>query len=125
MGYSLFALPQGVPVMKNPVCDGARQPFAVIGVSKFRDLVLVREKAAFDQHRRMAHVCDDEKLLGLRPTIYRLRSGNERILNETSQALAFHVRHLERRPLQEGKPRNDRSTGGHLMIGVVRFNSAR
>jgi hypothetical protein len=78
--------------------------FPIIVVRQLRDILLIRQKTAFHQDGGVSHIGDDEELLRPRAAIHRLGVGDQGLLNESSQALAFDVRRFRRCALQKRQP---------------------
>src|ERR1039457_5806274 len=91
---------QDLSITHHSVANRSRDLFAVIASRELVHLIRVREKAAFYQHRRMAHGCNDKKLLRGRSTIQRLGTRDQSFLDKASQTLTFHIRRFHCCPLQ-------------------------
>src|SRR5437660_1417005 len=89
--HGLIAALQYVSIMQDAFVNCFSDRLAIIRITELFHILLVRNKSRFNQNSRMAHVSQNEKLLSLGPAIKSMRVGDQRILNETSKALAFEV----------------------------------
>ena len=87
-------------IRQNAIADCDGELLSIIRVRQSRHILFIGQKARFYQHSGMPDIGEHIKLLCFYSAIRCLSTGNELLLDKTSQTLTFNVRFVARDSLQ-------------------------